>query len=163
MKLLSVNYGGHEFFIVDHGGRPFVPLTPICKAFGLDRSVCEWTAKKSLFRAETIQVIGIDGATECLCLPLRKLLGWLINYLAQDMWRGLDDALYDAWVNDRYSKFPVSGRVLLTLNDGHVDDVQHVPDDWLVAPLERFHTLSVRAGYRVTHDSIHKLMYDSRI
>lgn len=164
MKTLSVNHQGRTFFVVSHGGEPWVPLMPLCRAFSLDiKTTLEWTLKGSEFGAISMDIVGIEGTNECVCIPLRKLFGWLVQFADANDWSGLDDALHAAVDKDRAGKFAVSGRVMVTLRDGCVSSLQHVPDDWMVGSFEYFNEMANSAGYRVLHESVHDLMYEPRV
>lgn len=164
MNIISIPYDGHHLMLVDHDGEPWSPILPLCRAMKADyHKLSEWTLGKRCFSAKVLSIPLIDRVCEFVCIPLRKLFGWLAHAVNGDHLHGVDDLLHEAWVKARPHRLPVTGRVMLTLRDGHVDVAQHVPDDWLVAPLEGFHHLSTKAGYRVTADVLHDMLYESRV
>jgi hypothetical protein len=77
---MVVPFHGSELFIVEHNGEPYTPMKPIVEGMGLD-----WKAQfdkiKQRFSTSmveiTIQVSGDIQRRAHLCLPLRKLAGWL--------------------------------------------------------------------------------------
>jgi hypothetical protein len=164
MFMLSVPFNGHNLIVVDHQGEPWAPILPLCKAMQADPDkVGAWTQKMQCFRAQSLQIPVVDRVCEFLCVPLRKLFGWLTHLVEGEKLAGADDALYEAWATARPSPIPADGRVMLTIRQGKVDVAQQVPEDWLVAPLEGFHHISTRAGYRVTADLLHDFLYASRV
>jgi hypothetical protein len=79
--LLPVAFHGDTLYLVEHHGEPFAPVKPICEAIGLD-----WKGQHdkltARFRATIglIPIVAADGKTrEMVCLPLRKLPGWLYS------------------------------------------------------------------------------------
>lgn len=164
MFMISVHFNGHNLMVVDHHGEPWAPILPLCKAMQADPSkVGDWTLRMTCFCAQTLIVPVVDRVCELVCVPLRKLFGWLTHLVDGEHLAGADDVLYDAWASARPSVIPADGRVMLTLRDGRVDLAQPVPENWLVAPLEGFHHLSAKAGYRVTADVLHDLLYEARV
>lgn len=80
--LLSVTFHGNKLFIVEHDGEPYVPMRPIVEGMGLD-----WASQYVRIRDDerfsvvriTTQMPGDDQRREVVCLPLRKILGWLMT------------------------------------------------------------------------------------
>lgn len=166
--VLSVTCRNSTLFLVDHEGEPWVPVGPIVKYFSLNlEMVCGWTKDISWLSARTLIIAGIESVTESLCVPLRKLCGWLMMLESRASvsasQSGVDDVLWSAWKQrHQMPSFPYSGRLLLHIEGGRIGLAQQVPDHWLVAPLEGFHEISAKAGYHVTHRSIHELLYAAK-
>jgi hypothetical protein len=79
--LIPVSFRNATLFVVDHNGQPFVPMKPVVEGMGLG-----WSGQyERLKRDESrwgIRVIRIptQGADQdAICLPLRKLPGWLMT------------------------------------------------------------------------------------
>jgi hypothetical protein len=83
--LLPVAFHGEMLYLVEHNGEPFAPVKPICDALGLD-----WAAQHAKiistgqrWNSCQITAISADGKRrEMVCMPLRKLSGWLAGISA---------------------------------------------------------------------------------
>jgi hypothetical protein len=80
-QLIPVPFRGTTLFVTDLDGQPFAPMKPIVEGMGLD-----WSAQYKKLNENKerwgIAVIAIPtkGADqESICLPLRKLPGWLMT------------------------------------------------------------------------------------
>jgi hypothetical protein len=162
--LIAVPFKNHTFLVLDHHGEPWAPIKPIIQALGLDDALIQNKTKKiAVLGSKMLKIPGVDKIAEVLCVPVRKLLGWLMLFSHADFLSGLDDALYKSWLSLPNKNRPaIDGRVVLKIKAGQVEFAQPIPDDWLVAPLDGFHELSNRAGYRVTHENLHHLLYESK-
>lgn len=79
--LLPVAFHGDTLYLVEHNGEPFAPMKPIAENLGLN-----WEAQhakiKNRFSATmaNIAIVAEDGKQRLMvCLPLRKLAGWLYS------------------------------------------------------------------------------------
>lgn len=81
MNTLPVNFHGNTLHIIDHNSEPYTPMKPIVEGMGLD-----WRSQQAKVSANpqrygmvkiTIPVNGMVSTQEMLCIPLRKLFGWL--------------------------------------------------------------------------------------
>lgn len=112
-QAITVPFHGANLVLVEHNGQPYTPMKPIVEGMGL-----AWKPQfvKLQDGAErfgvTIKVIPVSGAVakqETLCMPLRKLPGWLMsvspNRVKDKAVRDrvihyqneCDDALWDYW------------------------------------------------------------------
>lgn len=82
-KLLPVTFNGDNLFIVNHGGEPYVPMRPVVEGMGL-----AWQPQHRKLMDEkerfcvtimVTQMPGDDQRREVVCLPLRRLFGWLMT------------------------------------------------------------------------------------
>jgi len=78
---IRVPFHGAELLLVQHDGQPYVPMKPIVKGIGvswqgqhekLSANGARWGIKNILIPSE-------GGTQEAVCLPLRKLPGWLMT------------------------------------------------------------------------------------
>ncbi|MCI3206536.1 MULTISPECIES: phage antirepressor N-terminal domain-containing protein [Pandoraea] len=76
---IKVPFHGAELLLVEHGGQPYTPMKPIVEGMGLD-----WASQFTKLRANErrwgVVIITIPsnaGAQQYLCIPLRKIFGWL--------------------------------------------------------------------------------------
>ena len=81
IRTMSVPFHGNDLFLVDVGGEPFTPMKPIVEGMGLS-----WTGQNDRLNRDRerwgIRVIRIpsqSGDQDTLCMPLRKLPGWLMT------------------------------------------------------------------------------------
>ncbi|EAY56038.1 MAG: probable antirepressor protein (Ant) [Leptospirillum rubarum] len=82
-SLVSVPFHGHALFLVEQNNEPYTPMKPIVEGMGLD-----WKSQyqklvsnneRTCMVMITIQVPGDTQSRETLCMPLRKLPGWLMT------------------------------------------------------------------------------------
>lgn len=129
MNTITVPFHGDALYVVNHNGEPYTPMRPIVEGMGM-----VWAAQfvklKQRFSTcvaeiET-QLPGDDQRRKVICLPLRKLAGWLqtispnkvkpeirdkvIRYQAE-----CDDVLYDYWTKGVVVN-PRKGSVMEELN-----------------------------------------------
>ncbi len=109
-QLVPVSFHGDTLFIVSHQGEPFTPVRPIVENMGLT-----WGAQqKKLRRSGKRWGVAImttptkTGPQETLCMPLRKLAGFLATIEPRKVRPEIrakielyqaecDDALWDYW------------------------------------------------------------------
>ena len=82
--LLPVPFHGATLFLVEQNNEPYTPMKPIVEGMGLD-----WGGQHKKFSTDPsrwgcislkgIQVPGDTQGRETLCIPLRKLPGWLMT------------------------------------------------------------------------------------
>lgn len=80
---ITVPFHGTDLFIVEHQGQPYTPMKPIVEDMGLDWKsqyvkLQDNQARWSTMVISTI-VAGDGKIREMLCIPLRKLAGWLMT------------------------------------------------------------------------------------
>ncbi|MEQ8231744.1 MAG: phage antirepressor N-terminal domain-containing protein [Gammaproteobacteria bacterium] len=79
-QLISVPFRAETLYIVEHLNQPFVPMKPVVEAIGLD-----WRGQQAKIRAAqrygdiSIPLHSPGGMQDTLCIPLRKLNGWLFS------------------------------------------------------------------------------------
>lgn len=106
---ITVPFHGAELYIVECNGQPYTPMKPIIEGMGLDWAA-QFTKLKQRF-AQAIAEIAIPssgGIQSMICLPVRKLFGWLMTISANKVRPELrdtiikyqnecDDVLWDYW------------------------------------------------------------------
>lgn len=78
-NLVNVEFYGDQLMIVNHNGEPYVPMKPVVENMGLawqsqlykvGKNPKRWGITKMVIPTQS-------GMQEMVCLPLRKLFGWL--------------------------------------------------------------------------------------
>lgn len=78
-RAITVPFHGADLYVIEHNGQPYTPMKPVVSGMGLD-----WAAQFSKLKANPsrwgiaeIAIPTISGMQSMICLPLRKLFGWL--------------------------------------------------------------------------------------
>jgi phage anti-repressor protein len=78
--LIPVLFRHSVLFLVPVEGQPFVLMKPLVLAMGLVWSVQQEKLLQDVrWHAQTLPLADADGASAAVCLPLRKLFGWLTS------------------------------------------------------------------------------------
>ncbi len=82
--LLPVVFQGDTLYLVEIEGEPFTPARPICEAIGVSWSgqYSKLTSAAHRWRCAGICIPTLGGEQQTLCIPVRKLSGWLANISA---------------------------------------------------------------------------------
>ncbi|PIT34479.1 phage antirepressor N-terminal domain-containing protein [Snodgrassella alvi] len=110
MEYLNVNFLGSEIMVINHDGEPYVAMRTVVDGMGLSWNG-QFVKIKQRFKSVVMEIIttGKDGKNyKMLCLPLRKLFGWLMtinpdkvaSHKRQTIIRyqnECDDALWQYW------------------------------------------------------------------
>lgn len=78
---LTVPFHGNQLFVINHENEPFTPMKPIVEGMGLAWSVQhrKLTENKCRWGITEMVIPSAGGLQDMLCLPLRKLFGWLMT------------------------------------------------------------------------------------
>ncbi|ADE14191.1 hypothetical protein Nhal_1018 [Nitrosococcus halophilus Nc 4] len=83
MNAITVPFHGTDLFVVEYQGQPYTPMKPIVEGMGLDWKSQHAKLQENQSRWSTMVISTIvagDGKIrEMLCMPLRKLVGWLMT------------------------------------------------------------------------------------
>ncbi|ACQ68084.1 antirepressor [Candidatus Williamhamiltonella defendens] len=110
MQTITVPFHGNALYIVNHNGEPYAPMKPIVEGMEMDWA-SQFTKLKQRFNTTIAEItmVAEDGRTrKMLCLPLRKLAGWLqtinpnkVKHEIRDKvvqyQEECDDVLYEYW------------------------------------------------------------------
>ncbi|MGX8940751.1 phage antirepressor N-terminal domain-containing protein [Symbiopectobacterium sp. Eva_TO] len=110
MNTITVPFHGNALYIVNHNGEPYTPMKPIVEGMEMDWA-SQFTKLKQRFNTTIAEItmVAEDGRTrKMLCLPLRKLAGWLqtinpnkvkpeIRDKVVQYQEECDDVLYEYW------------------------------------------------------------------
>ncbi|EMD3364989.1 phage antirepressor N-terminal domain-containing protein, partial [Salmonella enterica] len=78
MNTITVPFHGDALYVVNHNSEPYTPMKPIVKGMGLDWKSQRTKIKQRFAKGGVEITIPTDGGPQrMLCLPLRKLAGWL--------------------------------------------------------------------------------------
>lgn len=117
--LMRVEFHGAELMLVERDGQPYVPMKPVVEGIGLD-----WGGQAKKFSASNVrwgvsvmEIPSAGGSQQVICLPLRKLAGWLATIQTSrvknldvrqriiEYQNECDDALWSYW-NDGQAQNP---------------------------------------------------------
>ena len=122
LQQITVPFHNAELFLVEHNGQPYTPMKPIVDGMGLDWK-SQFVKLKQRFASTVVEItiVANDGKERLMiCLPVRKLFGWLMTISPNKVKPELretvikyqeecDDVLWDYWtkgqaVNPRSTK-----------------------------------------------------------
>lgn len=109
-QIFPIPFHGDTLVMVDHNSQPYVGMRSVVENMGLDWA-SQFVKLKSKFSSSVVIIttVGENGKNrEMLCLPLRKLAGWMYsinpNKVAEHLRDKVrqyqdecDDALWDYW------------------------------------------------------------------
>jgi hypothetical protein len=82
-ELLPVTFHSDTLYVVDYQNQPYVPMKAIVEGMGIDWSSQHQKLKTNQGRWATMVInttVASDGKKrEMICLPLRKLPGWMMT------------------------------------------------------------------------------------
>ncbi|MHC1788282.1 phage antirepressor N-terminal domain-containing protein [Solidesulfovibrio sp.] len=134
-NLSPVQFHGKTLFVATVNNQPFTPMRPIVEGMGMAWSPqrVKLTANAGRWGVTMIVTPSEGGSQETLCMPLRKLPGWLMTINPKKVAPAIretvtlyqdecDDALWDFWtkgeaVNKRKAPALPSPRTRNTLAD----------------------------------------------
>lgn len=79
---ITVPFHGSTLFVVEHSGQPYTPMKPIVDGMGMDWAAQFTKLKSSRFSSTIAEItmVAEDGKNRLMiCMPLRKLAGWLMT------------------------------------------------------------------------------------
>ncbi len=137
-SLSPVSFHGDTIYVVDHQGEPFAPIKPIIENLGLSRQSQQDKVMRNKARwgSTIIMLPSASGLQKTLCIPVRKLAGFLATINPAKVRNDLrakiicyqnecDDALWNYWTKGE-AKRPASSTQPHQPNlplDEKVDDV----------------------------------------
>ena len=110
-ELLPVTFHGDTLYVANHQNQPYVPMRPIVESMGLDwgSQSTKLNSNKARWGVVIITTPSKSGGRQKhLCLPLRKLPGWLMTLHPNRVAAGkrekvvryqneCDDVLWEHW------------------------------------------------------------------
>ncbi|EKO3530697.1 phage antirepressor N-terminal domain-containing protein [Vibrio fluvialis] len=160
---IKVSFHGSNLFILDHNGEPYTPMRPIVEGMGMEWSYQsrKLNSNKERWGVAVIATVAQDNKTrETLCIPLRKLFGWLQtlqpNRIREDIrdkviqyQNECDDVLWKYWTKQHETPVmqPSRIRMLMVMENGRVVSAQPVPEDSVVFRTEDIPKLLKEPGY----------------
>ncbi|TKE76480.1 phage antirepressor N-terminal domain-containing protein [Vibrio sp. F12] len=165
-KQLSVPFHGSNLLVVGHNNEPYTPMKPIVEGMGLDWSYQsrKLGSNKERWSAAFIATVAQDSKNrDLLCIPLRKLFGWLQTLQPNRVRKEIrdkviqyqnecDDVLWRYW-NNETNQLPtstsprVTTKLLMTLENGRVIGTVPMGDDVMVFERSRIPELLREPGY----------------
>ncbi|WP_336432516.1 phage antirepressor N-terminal domain-containing protein [Providencia rettgeri] len=131
---ITVPFYDNELYVVDYNNEPYVPMRPIVEGIGLNWSsqTVKLNKYKEKFSCCDIATAGSDGKLyNMLCMPLRKLNGWLFSINPNKVKVAIRDklisyqeesfiAIHDYWVKGQATN-PRKLSVMEQLNEACAD------------------------------------------
>ncbi|MEX0445243.1 phage antirepressor N-terminal domain-containing protein [Xenorhabdus sp. SGI246] len=110
MYTITVPFYDDELYVVEYNNEPHVPMKPIVEGIGLDWK-SQLTKLNQRFKSTMVEIpmVAADGKMrDMICLPLRKLAGWLQTIYPNKVKPEIrdkviryqdecDDVLYEYW------------------------------------------------------------------
>ena len=129
-RQMKVPFHGTDLLIIEHSGQPYTPMKPIVEGMGLTWHGQHVKVKANAHRwgVLNLKIPSAGDAQTLICVPLRKLPGWLASIDAgrvKDVavrdcvvkyQNDCDDALWRYW-NDRAPVRPRTGDIKSTVAD----------------------------------------------
>lgn len=81
LNFVPVPFRGATLYLVERNNEPYTPMKPIVEGMGIDWAGQYTKLKANLARwgIEMISIPSQGGEQDMLCMPLRKLAGWLMT------------------------------------------------------------------------------------
>ncbi|MGY8624159.1 phage antirepressor N-terminal domain-containing protein [Chromobacterium violaceum] len=81
LNFAPVPFHGATLYLVERNSEPYTPMKPIVEGMGIDWAGQYTKLKANLARwgIEMISIPSQGGEQDMLCMPLRKLAGWLMT------------------------------------------------------------------------------------
>ena len=99
-----------ELLLVEHNGQPYVPMKPVVEGMGLSwaSQTVKLNGNKARWGVSMIETPSASGVQAYLCIPLKKLFGWMMTLHPSKVRKELreeilafqnecDDVLWDYW------------------------------------------------------------------
>lgn len=137
-QAITVPFHGSSLFVVEYNAQPFTPMKPIVEGMGMSwqpqlRKLSENSKRWGI----TKMVTPTNGdLQEMVCLPLRKLAGWLMSIHPNKVRKEIretvityqnecDDVLWEYWagqgkVTRQSNALPQNQRLLIHLENGKI-------------------------------------------
>lgn len=157
---ITVPFHSAELYLVEHDGQPYTPMKPIVENMGLawQAQLAKLNSNAKRWGITKIVIPTLGDLQEMVCLPLRKLFGWLMTISPNKVKPELrdtvimyqnecDDVLWDYWTKGQAIN-PRTTKVERTpLHDAHallVAKTKHLnsSDAWKIIN-QRFGTKSI--------------------
>ncbi|ELE8119473.1 phage antirepressor N-terminal domain-containing protein [Vibrio fluvialis] len=159
---IKVPFHGSSLFIVEHNGEPYTPMKHIVEGMGMS-----WGTQARKLRSNPerwgvfiMNIPSIDLHNDSVCIPLRKLFGWLQtlqpNRVREDIrdkviqyQNECDDVLWKYWTKQHETPVmpPSRMRMLMVMENGRVVSAQPIPEDSVVFRTEDIPKLLQEPGY----------------
>lgn len=98
-SLIPIDFHSDRVFVVEQDGEAFVPMRPICENLGVDWKTQYRKLTDATDRFSTVVIMTTVGASqdgkdrEMICIPLRRLFGWLMSIHPSKVREDLRDKL----------------------------------------------------------------------
>lgn len=135
-SLVSLSFHGDTIYAIEHEGEPFAPVKPIIENIGLEWGAQQQKLSKNRSRwgVSIIDIPSASGLQKTLCIPVRKLAGFLATINPAKVRNDLrakiicyqnecDDALWNYWTKGEAKRPAASAqpRQRDLFKDSHAD------------------------------------------
>ncbi|MEZ9734841.1 phage antirepressor N-terminal domain-containing protein [Vibrio sp. 10N.261.52.E6] len=163
---INVPFHGSNLIVINHDSEAHIPMKPIVEGMGLDWSYQsrKLGSNKERWSVAVIATVAQDSKNrDLLCIPLRKLFGWLQTLQPNRVRKEIrdkviqyqnecDDVLWRYWNQETNqlptpSTIPVTTKLLMTLENGRVIGTVPIDDDVMVFERSRLPELLREPGY----------------
>ena len=81
MNAITVPFHGNSLYIVEYNSEPYTPMKPIVEGMGLDwkSQLAKLNSNAKRWGVTKIVIPTLGDLQEMVCLPLRKIFGWLMT------------------------------------------------------------------------------------
>lgn len=81
IQAIPVSFQGSVLYVVQHDSQPYTPMKPISEGMGLSwqGQHAKLSSNSKRWGIKEILIPSVGGNQEAICLPLRKLPGWLMS------------------------------------------------------------------------------------
>lgn len=114
---ITVPFHGADLFIVEYQGQPYTPMKPIVEGMGLDWATQyrKIMTNKDRWGIVKMTIPTLGALQDAICMPLRKLAGWLMTIYPKKVKPELrdtilkyqnecDDVLWQYWTEGKVTR-----------------------------------------------------------
>ena len=162
---INVPFHGSNLFLIQHNGEPYTPMRPVVEGMGLawQTQHRKLTTNTERWGVTMMVIPSLDKDNKALCIPLRKLFGWLQTLQPNRIRKEIrdkviqyqnecDDVLWRYWNTETNqlpapTPTPVTTKLLMTLENGRVIGTVPMGDDVMIFERSRLPELLREPGY----------------
>ena len=162
---INVPFHGSNLIVINHDSEAHIPMKPIVEGMGLawQTQHRKLTTNTERWGVTMMVIPSLDKDNKALCIPLRKLFGWLQTLQPNRIRKEIrdkviqyqnecDDVLWRYWNTETNqlptpTPTPVTTKLLMTLENGRVIGTVPIGNDVMVFERSRLPELLREPGY----------------